>query len=185
MSALQSAISAGDQPAVSAVTGFDLQELAVTVMFVSDEQASTLKHLGLGARPAGSREFRRPLDGGHDLSRRPGAAEHGREMPFYFDHEILVRREDLESRLRPTDARPANDLGGWKIQSIRAITVGELRAKGEQATRDGVLGNLSMTDSDCQVSVVMAMPGSSGRTEGAAFFVRKIGGVMKMVGLWD
>jgi membrane-associated protease RseP (regulator of RpoE activity) len=50
MSALQSAISAGDQP-LSAVTGFDLQELAVKVMFVTDEQASTLKHLGL---PAGA-----------------------------------------------------------------------------------------------------------------------------------
>lgn len=106
------------------------------------------------------------------------------EMPFYFDQEILLRREDLERRLQQNGARTADNLSAWKIQSIRATTVGELRAKGEEANRDRVLSSLSMTDSDWQVVVVMAMPASS-RTEGAAFFVRKTGGVMKMVGLWD
>jgi hypothetical protein len=108
------------------------------------------------------------------------------EMPFYFDQEILVRREDLESRLNPSGARAANNLSDWKIQSIRAITVGELKAKGEEAKRDRVLGRLSMADSDWQVVVLMTVPGgSTPRTEGAVFFVRKIGGVMKIVGLWD
>jgi hypothetical protein len=107
-------------------------------------------------------------------------------MPFYFDQEILVRREDLESRLNPSGARAANNLSDWKIQSIRAITVGELKAKGEEAKRDRVLGRLSMADSDWQVVVLMTVPGgSTPRTEGAVFFVRKIGGVMKIVGLWD
>lgn len=117
------------------------------------------------------------------LSRDIPALLNMAEMPFYFDQEIVVRREDLESRLRPSEARAADNLAAWKIQSIRAITVGELRAKGDQANRDRVLGSLSMTDTDWQVAVVVAMPG--GRTEGAVFFVRKIGGVMKMVGLWD
>jgi hypothetical protein len=104
------------------------------------------------------------------------------EMPFYFDQEVVVRRDDLESRLRSTSVRTADNLALWKIQSIRAVTVGELRATGQQANRDRVLGSLSMTDSDWHVSVIMSM---SGRTEGAVFFVRKVGGVMKMVGLWD
>jgi hypothetical protein len=106
------------------------------------------------------------------------------EMPFYFDQEILVRREDLETRLQATVARTADNLSAWKIQSIRATTVGELKAKGEEANRDRVLRSLSMTEADWQVVVIMAMPGGS-RTEGVAFFVRKSGGVMKMVGLWD
>jgi S1-C subfamily serine protease len=105
------------------------------------------------------------------------------EMPFYFDQEIVVRREDLERRLQELGARAADNLSAWKIQSIRAITVAELRARGAEANRDRVLGSLSMSDSDWQVVVIMAQSGST-RTEGTVFFVRKIGSVMKMVGLW-
>jgi S1-C subfamily serine protease len=106
------------------------------------------------------------------------------EMPFYFDQEIVVRREDLRAKLEQMSARAADNTAAWKIQSIRATTVGELRAKGDEANRDRVLSSLSMTDADWQVVVLVSEPGRSS-PEGTAFFVRKIGGTMKLVGLWD
>ena len=105
------------------------------------------------------------------------------ETPFYFDQEVLVRREDLASRLQQLFAQ-RTEAPTWKIQSIRAITVGELKAQGQDAQRDRVLNSLSMNDADWRVAVTLSIPGRAG-TEGVAFFVRKINGVMKMVGTWD
>jgi S1-C subfamily serine protease len=51
-SALERAISSsGEQPSVAAMTAFELKELAVKIVFVSDQQADALGALGL---PAGA-----------------------------------------------------------------------------------------------------------------------------------
>jgi hypothetical protein len=81
------------------------------------------------------------------------------------------------------NARASDNATAWKIQSIRATSIGELKARGAEVTRDRVLDNLSMTDTDWQVVVTISAPGRTGQDD-TVFFVRRIDGVMKMVGLW-
>jgi hypothetical protein len=117
------------------------------------------------------------------LERDVGAMISDTALPFYFDQQILVSEETLRRSFEAMlAARP--EPPEWTIQSIRANTIGEIDAQGEDLQRDRVVRSLSMSDADWRVVVTVGLPGRPG-TEGMAFFVRKVGGTMKLVGMWD
>jgi hypothetical protein len=105
------------------------------------------------------------------------------EFPFYFDNEILVGPEDLASAFRRLfSEKPVPSDPRLQIQSIRVQTIGELTAEGYDASRDRVLPNLHLADTDFAIRVRVSERGGS---ESVLFFARRTPSGLRMVGTWD
>ena len=108
------------------------------------------------------------------------------EAPFYFDNELLVSRENLENRFKSVLNK--GERGGAEpaitIQRIKARTVAEARAEGQDLSRDRFGNSMTIDDGDWMVT---ALTGSAGRssTDGTLLLIRKVNGVLKVVGFWN
>lgn len=111
------------------------------------------------------------------------------EAPFYFDNELLATRETLENRFRTamskgnSGERGGADRPAITIQRVQTKTVAEARAEGEGLSHDRFNSSLTLDDADWIVTVIAATAGRSS-TEGTLLLIRKVDGVLKVVGFW-
>ncbi len=108
------------------------------------------------------------------------------EAPFYFDNELLVSRENLENRFKSVLNK--GERGGAEpaitIQRIKARTVAEARAEGQDLSRDRFGNSMTIDDGDWMVTAITGTAGRSS-TDGTLLLIRKVNGVLKVVGFWN
>jgi hypothetical protein len=115
----------------------------------------------------------------HDLAQLVSLSE----TPFYFDQEVVLRREDIRRKYEQLFAEKPNSWEGVQIKSIRASTIAELKQQGQDMQRDRVVRSLSMDDSDWAIQVLIGMGDS--RSEGLMLFARTFNNTLRIVGMWD
>lgn len=103
------------------------------------------------------------------------------DIPFYFDNEILASLADVRSRFLEWWEREPEDRG-YRIDSLKAKTVSELKSEGYDTNRDRVLSNLRIEDDDIVVIIIAgteALPG-----QGVMVVFRKVDDNIKIAGTW-
>jgi hypothetical protein len=105
------------------------------------------------------------------------------ETPFYFDNEVLVRREDIRRKYEELFAEKPTSWEGVQVKSIHASTIGELRQQGQDMQRDRVVRSLSMDENDWAIQILIGMADS--RSEGLMMFARTFNNTLHVVGMWD
>ncbi len=102
--------------------------------------------------------------------------------PFYFDQKILLTRADLRSAYEAVLREKAAVWREVEIARIRVETARELSASGRDLSQDRVFTNMNLTLDDYAVTLLLR---SHGHQEGAVVVVRRVGGDLEVVGIWD
>jgi hypothetical protein len=105
------------------------------------------------------------------------------EIPFYFDHQVLLRREDIRRKYEELFAEKQNLWDSLQINSIRASTIGELTAQGDDINRDRVVRSISMDQNDWAIQILVRT--ADARTAGLVLFARTFNNTLRIVGMWD
>ena len=105
------------------------------------------------------------------------------DLPFYLDSEVVVRRADLAEKFRALFTEITNVPTDFRIESIRAKTIGELKAEGYDPSRDRVLASLYLEDADYAITVVLGTLELG--SEAGLLFARRTPSGLRIVGTWD
>jgi hypothetical protein len=105
------------------------------------------------------------------------------DLPFYLDSEILVRRADLAEKFRALFTEITSVPVDFRIESVRAKTIGELKAEGYDPSRDRVLKSLYLEDTDYAITVVLGTLELG--SEAGLLFARRTPSGLRIVGTWD
>jgi hypothetical protein len=105
------------------------------------------------------------------------------DVPFYLDNEIVVRHADLADEFRALFTEITSVPVDFRIESIRAKTIGELKAEGYDPSRDRVLASLHLEDADYAITAVLGTLELG--SEAGLLFARRTPSGLRIVGTWD
>jgi hypothetical protein len=103
-------------------------------------------------------------------------------IPFFFEHEVFSRIQDIETFYKNTFPElEMKSPGIWRLLEMKTQTIAEWKQEGFHVESDSVFRSMKLNDDDFMVRIV----GEKGTNRlGISLYMRSVEGQLKVAGFW-